>query len=77
VDHTATVGTWLLALEASTGVVVEVIPTGWDGSGGFYDSCLNFVAPLLHARGLRYQSWMELDGRQVAVMHQRTSWGPA
>lgn len=83
-DHTATVGAsvyesdgnWLLALETSTGDVVEVIPIGWDGTGGFEGSGLNFVAPLLAARGLVYRSWMEQDGRYVAVMHQRPSWGP-
>lgn len=83
-DYTAIVGAsvyerggnWLLALETSTGDVVEVIPTEWDGIGGFDGSGLNFVAALLNARGLVYRSWMEQDGRYVAVMHQRPTWGP-
>jgi len=83
-DHTATVGAsvfeeggiWLLALESSTGDVVEVIPTGWDGLGGFEQRGLDFVAPLLAERGLRYQRWIDAYGRYVAVLHRRPDGGP-
>jgi hypothetical protein len=83
-DHTTTTGAsvyeqdgvWILALESSTGDVVETIDTGWDGTGGFEQHGLNAVAPLLRDRDLLYQAWMEQDGRQVAVLYQRPSWGP-
>lgn len=69
-------GAWILALETSDGSVIEVVPTGWDGSGGFHQRGLDFVAPLLGARGLRYRHWTDLDGRYVAVLHRPPTWGP-
>ena len=83
-DHTATSGAtvfedggiWQLSLESSTTDVVETVETGWDGTGSFEQEGLNFVGPMLRARGLRYRSWSELDSRYVAVLHRAASWGP-
>jgi hypothetical protein len=82
-DHAATVGAsvyeddsvWLLALESSSGDVVETITTGWDGTGGFFNRGLNYVAPLITERGLVYTSWLEFGGRYVAVLHRPAAWG--
>lgn len=82
-DHDATLaasvyfdrGCWMLALESSDGSVVELLTTGWDGSGSFHQHGLDFVGRLLAARGLRYRHWAELGGRYVAVLHQPPRWG--
>ena len=83
-DHTATSGAtvfeddgiWWLSLESSTTDVVEAVETCWDGTGSFDEDCLNLVGPMLHARGLRYRSWSELNGRYTAVLHRAAPWGP-
>lgn len=83
-DHAATTGAsvyehdgvWMLALESSTGEVVERLTTAWDGAGTFDLRGPDFVAPLLTARGLVYTRWFDQDGRHVAVLHRQASWGP-
>lgn len=85
-DHAATLaatvlrdaaGTWVLTLESSTTDVVETVPTGWDGSGRFYDEGLNNVGVLLNERGLVYTGpWTEADGTYTVMLHRRATWGP-
>lgn len=83
-DHATTVaatvhreadGRWMLSLESSTTEVIETVPTGWGGTGRFYDEGLNYVAPLLRERGLAYtQPWTQDGERYSVVVHQPAPW---